>query len=123
MTHVPSALRRLTRERAGGACEYCLLPEAMALAPHEPDHVVAQKHGGTTDAANLALSCALCNKHKGSDIASIDPETGEMVPLFNPRIQCWREHFQLVAAQILPVTPIGRATVRLLKAQPSGSAG
>ncbi len=115
MTHIPSALRRLTRERAGGACEYCLLPEAMALAVHEPDHVVAQKHGGATEADNLALSCTLCNKHKGTDIASIDPATTEMVALFNPRRQRWGDHFQLAGAHILALTPIGRATVRLLK--------
>ena len=92
MTYIPVALRRLVHERAGGACEYCLVPEAMTFAPHEVDHIVAQKHGGATDADNLALSCALCNMHKGSDLASIDPETGEVVPLFHPRRQRWSDH-------------------------------
>jgi HNH endonuclease len=115
MTYVPAALRRLVRERASGACEYCLAPEAMALVSHEVDHVVAQKHGGATDADNLALSCTLCNKHKGSDLASIDPETGDLTPLFHPRLQRWSEQFQLVDVMIVPRTPAGRATVRLLQ--------
>jgi hypothetical protein len=115
MTYVPAPLRRQVRERAGAACEYCLIPEAMALVSHEVDHIVAQKHGGATDADNLALSCTLCNKHKGSDLASIDPETGALTPLFHPRRQRWSEQFQLVDAMIVPLTPAGRATVRLLQ--------
>jgi hypothetical protein len=43
MTYVPAALRRLVHERAGGACEYCLVPEAMTLVAHEVDHVVASE--------------------------------------------------------------------------------
>jgi len=55
------------------------------IAPHEVDHVIAEKHGGLTEPDNLALSCTLCNKHKGSDLTSIDPETGDIVPLYHPR--------------------------------------
>ena len=81
-THVPAALRRLVVERAGGRCEYCRVPTDVVFLPHEIDHVVAEKHGGPTDSENLALSCAVCNKRKGSDVASLDPETGEIVALF-----------------------------------------
>jgi 5-methylcytosine-specific restriction endonuclease McrA len=66
VTYVPAALRRLVHERARGACEYCLAPEATALFAHEVDHVVAEKHGGTTTEDNLALACAACNLHKGA---------------------------------------------------------
>jgi len=52
----------LVYQRAGGCCEYCLIPEAVAFANHEIDHIIAQKHGGPTEADNLALSCVLCNK-------------------------------------------------------------
>jgi hypothetical protein len=62
-----------------------LVPEIVALLWHEIDHIVALKHGRQTTAENLALSCTLCNKHKGSDIAAIDSDTGEMQPLFHPR--------------------------------------
>jgi hypothetical protein len=115
VTYIPAALRRLVHERASGACEYCLAPEATALFAHEVDHVVAEKHGGTTTEDNLALACAACNLHKGSDIGSIDPVTGGLVPLFHPRRDRWSDAFQLVDARIVARTAAARATVRLLQ--------
>ncbi len=74
MTYISTALRQAVYARAKGCCEYCLVPENFALASHEIDHIIAEKHGGKTIDENLALSCTICNKHKGSDIASIDPD-------------------------------------------------
>jgi 5-methylcytosine-specific restriction endonuclease McrA len=82
--YIPPALRQLVYQRAGGCCEYCLIPDAVTFAGHEIDHIISQKHGGSTEANNLALACVLCNKHKGSDITSLDPTTGAIVPLFHP---------------------------------------
>jgi hypothetical protein len=76
---------------------------------------VAEKHGGTTTEDNLALACAACNLHKGSDIGSIDPATGELVPLFHPRRDRWSDAFQLVDARMVALTAVARATVRLLQ--------
>jgi 5-methylcytosine-specific restriction endonuclease McrA len=59
--YVPAALRRQVYERAHGYCEYCLVPETVALSAHQVDHIIAQKHGGLSQADNLALACALCN--------------------------------------------------------------
>src|ERR1035438_2650980 len=73
-TYIPAALRRLVRERSGDRCEYCLIPESVAFAPHWIDHIVAEKHGGMADADNLANSCVLCNQSKGSDLTSIRSE-------------------------------------------------
>jgi 5-methylcytosine-specific restriction endonuclease McrA len=56
-----------------------------AYKQHEGDHVVAEKHGRTTLEANLCLSCFDCNRHKGSDLASLDVETGNIILLFHPR--------------------------------------
>lgn len=114
-TYIPAALRRLVYERAAGRCEYCLIPESAVFATHEIDHILPQKHGGKTEANNLALSCALCNKYKGSDLASLDPETQRIVPLYHPRQDRWSDHFQLHEAQFVPRTPIGRVTIRLLQ--------
>jgi len=115
MAVVSAALRRAVADRAGGRCEYCRTPESVVFAPHEIDHIIAQKHGGLTETENLAFSCTFCNKHKGSDIASLDPETGEIVPLFHPRRELWSEHFRLSGARIVPLTSTGRVTVRLLQ--------
>ena len=69
------------------------MPERFSFALHQTDHIIAEKHGDATLADNLALCCILCNKHKGSDLASLDPLTGEITPLFHPRSQNWLEHF------------------------------
>ena len=115
LTYVPAALRQLVIQRANACCEYCLIPNGATFAPHEIDHIVAEKHGGLTEASNLALSCVLCNKQKGSDLASIDPDTKQIVPLFNPRQHRWVEHFSFSGGRIVPLTAAGRVTVRLLR--------
>ena len=114
-THVPAALRRLVRERARECCEYCLIPEAATFLPHWIDHIVAEKHGGLTDAKNLAYCCAICNRFKGSDLSSVDPETNSIVLLFNPRTDQWTTHFRVLQGRIEPLTSTGRATARLLQ--------
>jgi hypothetical protein len=48
-------------------------------------------------------------------MTALDPETGRMEMLFNPRTQSWQEHFELVAAEIRGLTSIGRATAHLLR--------
>lgn len=112
---ISAALRREVRERARERCEYCLLAESQTFFPHEPDHLIALKHGGKTVSANLALACFDCNRFKGSDIASLDPISGELVALFNPRNQRWSEHFRLHGGEIVPLTAIGRATEAMLR--------
>ena len=114
-TRMLASLRREVRERAEERWEYCLLSESQAVLPQEPDHLIALKHGGQTTSENLALACFECNRFKGSDIASIDTITGELVSLFNPRSQRWSEHFRLNGARIIPLTPVGRVTDKILR--------
>ena len=78
--YVSVQLRREVRQRAGQHCEYCLLHEDDSLLPHEPDHIIAVKHGGETSAENRAWTRFLCNRAKGSDLASIDPPPKAPVP-------------------------------------------
>ena len=77
--------------------------------------MVAEKHGGLTEEQNLAVACTLCNKLKGTDLTSIDPETTEIVLLYHPRRDLWSEHFKLSHGRIIPLTAIGRVTERLLR--------
>ncbi|MBH8577049.1 HNH endonuclease [Nostocaceae cyanobacterium CENA369] len=114
-TSIPTELRKLVVSRANGRCEYCLMQQDYSIYTHEVDHIIAVKHGGETVAENLALSCLSCNRHKGSDFATIDAATGEIVPLFNPRRQVWDEHFYFEDARIEGKTQIGQATARLLQ--------
>ena len=115
LTYIPVALRRLVEERAKRLCEYCLLPADITFFPHEIDHVIAEKHGGETNADNLAFTCWRCNRHKGSDLGSFDPQTGAFSFLFNPRTQQWDKHFKFEELQIVGLTPEGRTTARLLQ--------
>lgn len=114
-TYIPATLRRLVEDRAQNCCEYCLLPAKVAFFPHEIDHIVAEKHGGQTDAENLAYTCWRCNRHKGSDLGSFDPETQAFCFLFNPRQGKWTEQFQLEGVIIIGLTAVGRTTVKLLQ--------
>ena len=114
-SHIPAETRRRVRQRANGRCEYCLLPEEVGFVPHEVDHVVAEKHGGRAETDNLALCCTLCNKYKGTDLTSIDPETGSITPLYHPRRDRWAEHFRLDQGLIVPLTATGRVSVALLR--------
>lgn len=110
------ALRSELSKRAQGRCEYCHLPQESAWAPYEIDHVIAQKHGGKTTTENLAFACVPCNSYKGSDLTSVDSQTGKVARLFNPRLQPWDRHFRLhVDEEIMPRTAAGRTTVRLLR--------
>ena len=112
---IPAALRRAIAQRAQGHCEYCLLLEDDSLLPHEPDHIIAAQHGGGTATDNLAFACFDCNRLKGPNLASVDPDTGRVVPLFHPRYDRWAEHFCLQEARIEPLTATGRATAALLQ--------
>ncbi|AFY32707.1 HNH endonuclease [Calothrix sp. PCC 7507] len=115
LNYIPAVLRRLVEERANYRCEYCLLPKGLAFFPHEIDHVIAQKHGGATVSDNLALSCWRCNRHKGTDLGSFDPETRDFSFLFNPRTQKWAGHFTILGQTVVGLTAVGRTTVSLLQ--------
>ena len=112
---IPDSVRRLVIERAQGRCEYCLLHQDDVPFSHHVDHLIPLKHGGQTESNNLALACLECNRHKGSDLTAIDPADGTIVLLFNPRSQAWDEHFAIEGARIIGKTPVGRATVVLLR--------
>ena len=110
-----AAVRKLVRERAGNRCEYCRLPQECYDLTFHVEHVVASQHHQDDDPSNLAFACDRCNLHKGTNLVTIDHETGEQVQLFNPRTDSWYEHFSLVGAEIVGITPTGRATARLLQ--------
>ena len=114
-TRPPAELRRQVVERAGNCCEYCLLHQDLVASTHQVDHVIAEKHGGSTSLDNLALSCTTCNRRKSSDIASFDPTSGALTALFNPREQNWQDHFQLQGSRIVGLSPEGRTTVEFLR--------
>jgi hypothetical protein len=50
-------LRQSVRDRAANCCEYCRLRQEYHDLPFQIEHIIAKKHKGEDDAANLALSC------------------------------------------------------------------
>lgn len=100
--------------RARDTCEYCRMPQSYYRTRHQIDHVIAENHGGPSTSDNLCIACFPCNNHKGTNIAGIDPETGEIVRLFHPRTDRWEEHFEWDGPALRGKTPIGRATIQVL---------
>ena len=115
VTYIPTFLRREVEKRAKGKCEYCQLPAGVGFFPHEIDHIIAEKHGGKTEVDNLAYTCWRCNRHKGTDLGSFDPETGEFSFFFNPRTQIWSAHFLVEGIMLKGLTSEGRTTIKILQ--------
>lgn len=107
-------IREAVRRRANGRCEYCRLPEEFDEWPFHVEHVIPRQHGGADHKQNLAWACRRCNLHKGPNLATLDPATHEVTPLFDPRRQQWVDHFSLVGARIVGQTAGGRGSVELL---------
>jgi hypothetical protein len=110
-----ASVRALVRRRAGNRCEYCLLrQEHLPFSTFQIEHIVPRKHGGNDELANLALSCDRCNSHKGVNLTGLDPETGDITELFNPRQHSWKAHFQMADVMIVGLTAVGRTTISVL---------
>jgi hypothetical protein len=109
-----AGIRDFVRVRAGGRCEYCHLRQEHVDLPHHLEHIVSKQHFGDDSPNNMALACARCNLHKGPNVSGFDPETRELVRLFNPRRDEWAGHFMFRECRIVGRTPVGRATVYVL---------
>ena len=108
--HIPRALRRLVRDRAGNRCEYCRHLARYASAPFVCEHVRPWVTGAGKTLSELAWACPACNGHKYDKTHARDPLTGRLVPLFDPRRQFWSRHFAWNDdfLLILGRTPTGR---------------
>jgi hypothetical protein len=112
-SYISAELRRIVVARAQRRCEYCLIFEDDTYLGFQIDHIISEKHGGATTEENLAQACIFCNLKKGSDIGSLD-DLGNLVRLFNPRIDEWNDHFRFDGPRIEGITPSGEATSKLL---------
>jgi len=106
--------KELVDNRVGGCCEYC---QTCKLNIGQAIHVEHINPAGGDEPDNLCLACPNCNLSKAAATAARDPDTGESVPLFNPRSQVWDEHFEWEDdyALIRGLTSVGRATVARFK--------
>lgn len=107
--------REFISSRAAGRCEYCHWPDEADDWPFHVEHIIARQHGGDDTTENCCWACSRCNLYKGTNLASIDPQSGHHAQLFNPRAQSWNEHFMVQDATIVGLSETGRATARLLR--------
>lgn len=114
--HIPVETERRVRAAARNRCGYCLSPQHLVMARLEIEHIMPLAKGGSNDESNLWLACPICNGYKSDKTTGVDPESDEVIPLFNPRMQTWSEHFRWSedGLCIIGMTPIGRATVATL---------
>ena len=111
------SLRKRVKERAQYLCEYCLSPERFCPTYYERDHITPESAGGKDTFENLANACGGCNNNKSNLTHAIDTLRGQLVPLYNPRVHIWEDHFCWNDTFILiqGISPIGRATIEKLK--------
>ncbi|MFT3880835.1 MAG: HNH endonuclease signature motif containing protein [Gemmatales bacterium] len=114
MSDISRLLKEQVIKRAGNRCEYCLLSQVAQEATFHVDHVIPRVLGGPTSLDNLALACVSCSLRKWAKETAIDPNTGQAVPLYNPRAHRWGDHFRWSADIVIPLTNTGRATVSSL---------
>ena len=117
MSELAKKLDAEIRFEAKNRCGYCLGEQKYILAWLEIEHICPRARGGKTAQENLWLACPFCNTFKSSHIHGTDPTTKRKVPLFNPRTQSWKNHFEFDSDQatIIGKTVCGRATVNALK--------
>ena len=115
MRYISAALRRQVIQRAANRCEYCQLAQEGQAATFHIDHVIPVAEEGKTTLENLALACVACSLHKSARLTAIDPVSGEEAPIFNPRQQRWRDHFEWDDVRVMGLTAIGSATVVVLQ--------
>lgn len=109
------ATKQFVRQRAQGRCEYCGISETYFAQLFQIEHIVARSHRGESEPANLALACRRCNLHKGPNLAGIDPVSGELTRLFDPREDVWSDHFEQDSnGEIRGLSDVGRTTVFVL---------
>jgi hypothetical protein len=114
MSDVPRELTELVFLRARNLCEYCRLSQLGQEATFHVDHVIPRAAGGPTTEENLALACVSCSLRRWAKQTAVDPESGEEVPIFDPRSQTWGDHFRWDGERVVSLTPTGRATVGAL---------
>lgn len=113
--YIPISTRKKVADRAKFACEYCLLPQRASFFVFQIEHIISLKHGGLNDLSNLAFSCPICNRNKGTDLGTLTGDPPVLTRFFNPRIDDWKLHFSLDASgEIIPKSDIGKATVSAL---------
>jgi HNH endonuclease len=111
------SIKKEVRERAKNCCEYCFAQVQFSADIFSIEHIIPRSKSGLSVLHNLAYACQCCNNHKYTAINALDPATGAIADLYNPRTDAWSEHFEWreYFTEIMGISPSGRATVNRLK--------
>lgn len=105
--------REKVMARANHCCEYCLSQDKYSPNLFTIDHITPEDLGGGNDPDNLAYACFLCNRFKSNKSTGFDQITQSFVPLYNPRVHEWKQHFDWNEdfTNVIGLTATGRGTI------------
>ncbi len=109
-----SEIEQNVQQRAEGRCEYCRMHQSLQGATFHVEHIIPRSRGGPSQLDNLAWACPSCNLHKSNRVEVPSSERGEVVPLFQPRTDNWRDHFRWEGYHIVAQSSVGQATIEAL---------
>lgn len=117
MANIPAALKAIVITRSRSYCEYCQSPADFTTEPFSIEHILPRSKQGLDTAENLAYACIGCNVYKSDKTEFLDTISGDMFPLFNPRIMRWTDHFlwDESLTTLIGRTAIGRVTIEALR--------
>lgn len=69
--YISESLKKSVIQSVHNCCEYCLVENDLSFIPHQIEHIISLKHGGTTSFDNLAYACFSCNNNTGGDIGTM----------------------------------------------------
>ena len=109
---ISNSVRQQVIQTANYRCEYCRTSSKLTGTPLVMEHILPRSLGGSDELENLAAACYRCNEFKGAKTEALDPETGQVVPLFNPRTEGWQSHFVWGngGTHVIGLTPMGELT-------------
>jgi len=115
--YIPKPTQKKLEALAKGSCEYCKILQAFFFPSFTNEHIILISLGGSDNLSNLAKACYGCNGSKYTATKALDPVTNQIVPLFHPRKDNWKDHFKWSDDFLLMIglTPTGRATIIRLK--------
>ncbi len=115
--YIAVELQRRIRNHFSNCCAYCRTDESLTVSTFEFEHIIPRSAGGESIFENLCLACPSCNRYKAYRQTAFDEVTQREIRLFHPHQQLWSEHFAWNenSNYIIGLTPVGRATVSVLK--------
>lgn len=115
--YIPKQIKQQVAEDANHRCGYCLTTKLIIGPLLQIEHIIPVSKGGGHERSNLWLACPYCNNCKSDHTEAVDLQSGERVPLFNPRKDIWSEHFRWVSdgTTVEGLTAMRRATVLQLQ--------